>query len=533
MNDVTTPKLPPPPRIAQNRSGFSSALARTRSPSASTTSASSRLSIVEPVLAGQVAEAAAEREAADAGGRDDPARRREAVLVGRAVDLAPGAAAADAHGARLAGRPRCLQQREVDHDAVVARCRGRRRCGRRRGPRAAARARARSATTAATSSASAAARDQRRAPVDHRVVDRARLLVVGVARARSAAPEAGQLAACAPGRGRDGAHAVSSSRRSSDDRTGRRRAVMTRPDPFARLRGSGRRRWSDLTIVRRGPMHDSRPAPPPSTFPFVGRSAELETLRALHAARGGRGPPRRAARRRGGLGQEPARARVRRRGGRRRRARALRRLRRGGAHALRAVRRGARPPRARRPTRRAARRARRGGGELTRLLPDLAAGSASCRRRSRPTPTPSATGCTRRSPTCSRRRPRRPVLLVLEDAHWADAPTLLLLRHLARAAGGARLLLLATFRDTEADCRASSPRRSPICAAPTTSSACGSRALRRRGHRVRAQRRRRPGRAPELAARSRAHRRQRVPGLRALARAGRDRPRRVAGGESR
>ena len=40
---------------------------------------------------------------------------------------------------------------------------------------------------------------------------------------------------------------------------------------------------------------------------------------------------------------------------------------------------------------------------------------------------------------------------MLEDGHWADAPTLLLLRHLARAGGNARVLLLATFRDTEAD----------------------------------------------------------------------------------
>ena len=40
---------------------------------------------------------------------------------------------------------------------------------------------------------------------------------------------------------------------------------------------------------------------------------------------------------------------------------------------------------------------------------------------------------------------------MLEDGHWADAPTLLLLRHLARAAGNARVLLLVTFRDTEAD----------------------------------------------------------------------------------
>jgi DNA-binding CsgD family transcriptional regulator/tetratricopeptide (TPR) repeat protein len=45
----------------------------------------------------------------------------------------------------------------------------------------------------------------------------------------------------------------------------------------------------------------------------------------------------------------------------------------------------------------------------------------------------------------------RPVVLVIEDAHWADAPTLGLLRHLARAGGRARLLLVATFRDAEAD----------------------------------------------------------------------------------
>ena len=39
---------------------------------------------------------------------------------------------------------------------------------------------------------------------------------------------------------------------------------------------------------------------------------------------------------------------------------------------------------------------------------------------------------------------------MLEDLHWADGATLLLLRQLARA-GGAPVLLLGTFRDTEAD----------------------------------------------------------------------------------
>ncbi|HEY8493067.1 MAG TPA: hypothetical protein VIN04_04190, partial [Myxococcota bacterium] len=46
---------------------------------------------------------------------------------------------------------------------------------------------------------------------------------------------------------------------------------------------------------------------------------------------------------------------------------------------------------------------------------------------------------------------RAALLLVVEDAHWADAPTLALLRHLARAAAPVRLLLLATYRDTEAE----------------------------------------------------------------------------------
>src|SRR5262245_23331012 len=46
---------------------------------------------------------------------------------------------------------------------------------------------------------------------------------------------------------------------------------------------------------------------------------------------------------------------------------------------------------------------------------------------------------------------RRPVLLVLEDVHWADAPTLLLLRHLVRTGGDVRMLLVATYRDVEAE----------------------------------------------------------------------------------
>ncbi len=91
------------------------------------------------------------------------------------------------------------------------------------------------------------------------------------------------------------------------------------------------------------------------------------------------------------------------------------------------------------------------GGELTRLLPDLPtrvgdlpapveADADTERHRLHTAVTELLVGLS-----------ARPVLLVLEDGHWADASTLLLLRHLARAAGNARVLLLATFRDTEAD----------------------------------------------------------------------------------
>lgn len=42
-----------------------------------------------------------------------------------------------------------------------------------------------------------------------------------------------------------------------------------------------------------------------------------------------------------------------------------------------------------------------------------------------------------------------PLLLVVEDVHWADRPTLLLLAHVARAAAHSPLLVLATFREGE------------------------------------------------------------------------------------
>ena len=121
------------------------------------------------------------------------------------------------------------------------------------------------------------------------------------------------------------------------------------------------------------------------------------------AAGRGRGPPGRAARRRARLGQEPPRARVRR----------ARRPRDGALVLYGACDAVVRTPygpfvealdHLARVTDPAELRAALGTGGRRAHAPaarPAAPGSASCRRRSRPIRTPSATGCTPRSPTCS------------------------------------------------------------------------------------------------------------------------------------
>ena len=42
-----------------------------------------------------------------------------------------------------------------------------------------------------------------------------------------------------------------------------------------------------------------------------------------------------------------------------------------------------------------------------------------------------------------------PILLVLDDLHWADKPSLLLLRHLARSGHATRLLIVGTYRESD------------------------------------------------------------------------------------
>lgn len=91
-------------------------------------------------------------------------------------------------------------------------------------------------------------------------------------------------------------------------------------------------------------------------------------------------------------------------------------------------------------------------GELVRLVPDLA-------RTIPGLPEP-----TRSDPETERYRlfdavvawlattaTERGVVLVLDDLHWAEKPTLLLLRHLVRAPEPMRLLVIGTYRDTGLD----------------------------------------------------------------------------------
>jgi DNA-binding SARP family transcriptional activator/tetratricopeptide (TPR) repeat protein len=94
--------------------------------------------------------------------------------------------------------------------------------------------------------------------------------------------------------------------------------------------------------------------------------------------------------------------------------------------------------------------AREYGSELARLIPEL-------RRRLPDLPVPPAD-----EPETERYRlfeavvglltelsRSAPVLLVLDDLMWADRPTLLLLRHMARATSPARVLILGAYRSTE------------------------------------------------------------------------------------
>ena len=92
------------------------------------------------------------------------------------------------------------------------------------------------------------------------------------------------------------------------------------------------------------------------------------------------------------------------------------------------------------------------GGELTRVLPDLAARVSGL---AAPVQTDPETERHRLfeavSDFLAAMSVTDPVILVLDDIHWADKPSLLLLRHILRSGSPMRLLVLATYRDTDLD----------------------------------------------------------------------------------
>ena len=93
-----------------------------------------------------------------------------------------------------------------------------------------------------------------------------------------------------------------------------------------------------------------------------------------------------------------------------------------------------------------------GAGELTRLLPELPAFVGDVPRPASADPdTERHRLHTAVTDVLTSVSAAAPLLLVLEDLHWADASTLLLVRHLVRSGADARMLLVATFRDAAAD----------------------------------------------------------------------------------
>ena len=113
------PKLPPPPRSAQNRSGWLSSVTFSVVAVGGHELDADQVVAPEAVLGHQPAQPAAERVAGNPGRRDRASGHGEAVYVRLAVELAPRHAALGAHacGLRVDVDPRHLRQ--VDHQSAV------------------------------------------------------------------------------------------------------------------------------------------------------------------------------------------------------------------------------------------------------------------------------------------------------------------------------------------------------------------------------------------------------------------------------
>ena len=190
VNDVTTPKLPPPPRRAQNRSVCEDSDRVHERAVREHDVRAEQVVDGEAEPPGQVADAAAERQPRDAGGADDAGRRRHAERDRGVVDVAPGAAGVGAHGVvhrvdRGAAQPRQVDDQRAVGDTQAARV-----------VAAAAHgdveaARAPVADAGDDVGGVVAVGDHRRPLVDHGVVDGARFVVAGVCRRDQVAAQGG------------------------------------------------------------------------------------------------------------------------------------------------------------------------------------------------------------------------------------------------------------------------------------------------------------------------------------------------------
>ena len=107
VNDVTMPKFPPPPRSAQNRSLCELLAGRDERAVGEHDVGGEQVVDGEAEAPGKVADAAAERQAAHAGGRQETGRSGHAERHGRVVDVSPGAPGVGADGVVLRARPWC------------------------------------------------------------------------------------------------------------------------------------------------------------------------------------------------------------------------------------------------------------------------------------------------------------------------------------------------------------------------------------------------------------------------------------------
>lgn len=182
------PKLGPPPRSAQNRSGCSSALATTSSPAAVMRRAESSESAARPSLRSSQPEPDPSREPGDADRGDARAGHGEAVRLRGRVDHAPGCAALHAQAAGRRVDLDAVHPGEIDRQRVVS--------DRETSWRVAAAAHghghaalARMPQRGGDVARPFAARDQRRAAIDGRVVHLAGLAVGGISGAEDLAGE--------------------------------------------------------------------------------------------------------------------------------------------------------------------------------------------------------------------------------------------------------------------------------------------------------------------------------------------------------